>query len=80
MSPSPRDPERPASLGFRLLEWSTSIVLGMVVAALGWMLVVTYTPDLGRLGSVETEILALLTLITAALLLLSGAALLHTRK
>jgi hypothetical protein len=80
MSASPPDPERPASLGFQLLEWSTAVVLGLVVAALGWMLVVAYLPERGRLGSEATEVVAILVLVTAALLLLSGAALVHTRK
>jgi hypothetical protein len=80
MSASPPDPERPASLGFQLLEWSTAIVLGLVVAALGWMLVAAYLPNQARLGSDATEVVVLLVLLTAALLLLSGAALAHTRK
>jgi hypothetical protein len=80
MSASPDHREEPASLGFQVLEWSTAIVLGLVLAALGWMLVVAYLPGRGRLGSEETEIVALLVLVTAALLLLSGAALVHTRK
>lgn len=80
MSSLPHDPERPASLSFQFLEWSTAVVLGLVVAALGWMLVAAYAPSRGRLGSDETEVVALLVLVTAALLLLSGAALVHTRK
>jgi hypothetical protein len=80
MSQSPPEPEQPASLAFWLLEWSTAVVLGLVVAALGWMLVAAYLPSRFRLGSEETEIVAFLGLLTAALLLLSGAALVHTRK
>jgi len=80
MSSSAPDAKRPASFGFRLLEWSTAIVLGLVIVALGWMLVAAYLQGWGRLGSEATELVVLLVLLTAALLLLSGAALAHTRK
>jgi hypothetical protein len=80
MSPPPDEPERPLSLAFRLLEWVTAAVLLLVVAALGWMLLAAYWPERSRFGSDQTEVVALLALLTAALLLVSGAALVHTRK
>jgi len=80
VNPSSPNADTPPSLAFRLLEWSTGAVLALVVVALGWMLVATYWPDRGRLSSDGAEVVSLLVLLTAALLLLSGAALAHTRK
>jgi hypothetical protein len=50
------------------------------MGALGWMLLAAYQPELVRLASVEAEVIAVLTLLTAALGLVSVVALLHTRK
>jgi hypothetical protein len=63
----------------RLLELVAAGVLLAVVAALGWMIVVAYLPATMRLPSLEMEIVIILVLLSAALLLVSLIALLHTR-
>ena len=67
------------SIPFLLLEWLTAAVLVLVLAALGWMAAADRLPALFRLPSLEAEILAVLGLLTAALLLVSVLALLHTQ-
>jgi CHASE2 domain-containing sensor protein len=64
---------------FPLLEWVTAFVLALVLAALAWMAVADLLPVSWRLLSLEAEILGALGLLTAALLLVSVLALLHTR-
>jgi hypothetical protein len=63
-----------------LLEWLAAAVLLLVAVALAWMTLVAYRPDWLRLGSVKIEVLALLGLLTAALLLVSAVALRNTRE
>jgi len=70
---------RRGSTSFLLLEWVTAVVLVLVLAALGWMAGADLLPASWRLLSLEVEILAALTLLTAALLFVSVLALLHTR-
>jgi hypothetical protein len=67
------------STPFLLLEWLTAAVLVLVLAALGWMAVADRLPALYRLPSLEAEILVVIGLLTAALLLVSVLALLHTQ-
>jgi hypothetical protein len=66
--------------GFRWLERATAGVLLLVLASLGWMLWAAYRPGREPAGSVEAEVLAVLALLSAALVLVSVVALLHTRR
>ncbi len=68
-------PRRPS----RLLEWLAATVLLLVAVALAWMTLVAYRPDWLRLPSLKVEVLAILGLLTAALLLVSAVALRNTR-
>jgi hypothetical protein len=74
-------PEREASRGpgLLLLERMTAAVLLVVLAALGWMILAAYRPEWVRLLPVEAEVIVVLVLLTAALVLVSVVALLHTR-
>jgi hypothetical protein len=63
-----------------LLEWLTAVVLILVLASLGWMVVAAYLPAWGRWLPVEAEVNLVLVLLTAALVLVSALALLHTRR
>lgn len=65
---------------YRLLEFIASGVLRMVLAAICWMIAVSYYPDWGRMASLELEVIAIVSLLVAALGLVSVVALLHTRK
>lgn len=65
---------------YRLLELIASGVLRMVLAALCWMIAVAYYPEWGRMASEELEVIAIVTLLVAALGLVSVVALIHTRK
>lgn len=62
-----------------MLEWVTTVVLALVLAALAWMLVADILPSSWHLLSLEAEILGVLGLLTGALLSVSALALLHTR-
>jgi hypothetical protein len=61
------------------LERLTTAVLLLVVLALGWIVLAAYQSDWARLAAVEVEVVLVLALLTAALLLVSLVALLHTR-
>ena len=68
----------------RLVLWPerlAAVVLGAVLLCVAWMVAVAYQP-LGwmRLPSLEAEVVAVVGLLTLALLLVSAVALLHTRK
>lgn len=65
---------------FIFLERLTAALLLAVVLGLAWMIVAAYQPDWLRLASVETEVEVILTLLVAALGLVSLVALLHTRS
>jgi hypothetical protein len=65
---------------FRLIEGVASGVLLLVLAALGWMIVAAYFPQLGRIASIEAEVIFIAALLLAALLFVSVVALLHTRR
>ena len=71
---------KPQHSSYRLLELTASVVLGMVLAAVCWMIVVAYYPEWGRMASVELEVIGIVALLVAALGLVSVVALLHTRK
>jgi amino acid transporter len=60
-------------------ETITAGVLLMVLAALVWVVLVSYWPETFALASTAVEVVALLGLLTAALVLVSVVALLHTR-
>lgn len=73
--------DRPsAAPGYPVLERVTAAVLLLVVLALGWMLGAAYQPKWPRLASEEVELIVVLVLLTAALVLVSVVALLHTRS
>lgn len=78
-SPRPAAPSEPGPRGLALLERATAAVLGAVVAALGWIVLLAYQPQWLRLPSLELEVLLVLGLLGAALILVSLVALLHTR-
>jgi hypothetical protein len=61
------------------LERLTAAVLLLVVLALGWIILAAYQPGWARWAAVEVEVALVLGLLTAALVLVSVVALLHTR-
>jgi hypothetical protein len=62
-----------------VLERVTAVVLLLVVAALCWMLLAAYQPDWTEWATQETQVIAILVLLSAALVLVSVVSLLHTR-
>jgi hypothetical protein len=62
------------------LERLTAVVLLLVIVAVVWMVCVSIQPDWLRLGSEEIEAVVVLGLLTAALVLVSVVALLHTHQ
>ncbi|MGE5193622.1 MAG: hypothetical protein ACM3U2_14095 [Deltaproteobacteria bacterium] len=64
----------------RLLERAAAGLLLLVLAALGWMIVASYIPEWGRLGSLDLEVVLVVGLLLATLILVSVVALLHTRR
>jgi len=75
-----KSPLRPAGPLYRLFERAVGGLLLLVLAALFWMTLVSYNPEWGRLGNLETEVLLIVGLLLATLALVSVVALLHTRK
>jgi hypothetical protein len=65
---------------YATLEWITGVVLVLVLAMLAWMVGAAYAPAWLEWATVEVEIVAVLVLLTAALVLVSVLALLHTRR
>jgi hypothetical protein len=63
-----------------LLEWITATALLLVVLSVGWMIVAAFHPAWGRLAALELEVVVILVLLSAALILVSLVALLHTRS
>jgi ethanolamine permease len=61
-------------------EGLTALVLLLVLVAVAWMVLAAYLPQTFGLGSVETEIVAILVLLAVALVLVSAVALWHTRS
>ena len=68
----------PAGPRFPLLEHVTAALLVVVLAALGWVLLAATWPD-GPGSPTEAQVVGLLALLSAALVLVSVVALLHTR-
>jgi hypothetical protein len=62
------------------LERATAVVLVLVLATLAWMVVATWRPDWNSWLALELQVWVVLGLLTAALLLVSAVALLHTRS
>jgi uncharacterized membrane protein len=62
-----------------LLEQLTGLVLILVLAAIGYIVLATLLPNIPQLDG-ETEVIAVIGLLSAALALVSVVALLHTRK
>ena len=63
----------------KLLELVASGVLLLVIASLGWIMLAAYQPTWLRLPPLELEVLLVLSLLTAALVLVSVVALRQTR-
>jgi Co/Zn/Cd efflux system component len=76
----PADVPKPLPPLVRRLEQLTGVVLGVVLAALAWILVVSEVPDRLRLASEQTEVILVVGVLTVALGLVSLVALLHTRS
>jgi ethanolamine permease len=69
----------PRGLVASLLEAATAAVLLAVLAALAWVVLAAYWPAAAGLASMEVGVGTVLALLTAALVLVSVVALLHTR-
>ena len=63
----------------KLLELVASGVLLLVILSLGWIMLAAYQPDWLRLPTLELEVVVVLSLLTAALVLVSVVALRQTR-
>lgn len=70
---------KPSKLGV-FLELLTGGVLGVVLLAMIWMVLVTLVPTMPRVMSVEAEASLMIGLLFASLILVSAVALLHTRR
>jgi hypothetical protein len=73
-------PRASSSRLYQLFEQLASAVLLLVLAALAWIILAASSPDWGRLASVELEVIGIVSLLVAALILVSIVALLHTRQ
>lgn len=71
--------EPPARRPATALEFIAASVLWLVIAALGWIVLVSWKPGWLRLPSVETEVVIVIGLLSAALVLVSVVALRQTR-
>jgi hypothetical protein len=72
--------KNPAESAFLWLEGLTTIILVGFLLALAWITVSPFMPGWGFLPTTEAEVIAVLGLLTAALVLVSVVALLHTRR
>ena len=63
----------------KLLELVASGVLLLVIVSLGWIMLAAYRPTWLRLPSLQVEVVLVLSLFTAALVLVSVVALRQTR-
>jgi hypothetical protein len=63
----------------KLLELVASGVLLLVIGSLGWIMLAAYQPAWLRLPTLELEVVLVLSLFTAALVLVSVVALRQTR-
>lgn len=78
MSGSVRDDGKPP-VPSRPLEQLTGFVLGLVLVAIGWILVAASQGEARSPASEGTEVAIIIALLTVALGLVSLVALLHTR-
>ncbi len=74
------DAAQAARRGFPALEGITATVLTLVLASLVWMIAAANWPEQFAWASTEVEVVAVIGLLTAALVLVSVVALLHTRR
>jgi hypothetical protein len=65
--------------GVRLLEGLAAAVLVAVLLALAYVVAAAYQPTWAGWATTEAQVVVMLALLTAALLLVSAVALLHTR-
>jgi hypothetical protein len=72
--------EPASNAGIVWMDRLTGLVLLLVIVAVAWMVCVSVQPKWLRLDSVEIEAVLMLSLLTAALILVSVVALLHTRN
>ena len=63
----------------QLLELVASGVLLLVIVSLGWIMLAAYQPNWLRLPTLELEVVVVLSLFSAALVLVSVVALRQTR-
>jgi hypothetical protein len=66
--------------GLRPLEWLAAAVLIAVLVALAHVVAAAYEPEWAGWAPLEVQVVGVLALLTAALLLVSAVALLHTRS
>jgi len=74
------DTPAPGTPRYPLLERATALVLLLVVLALGWMALVACFPEWDGPLSLDVQVWIAVGLLTAALVLVSLVALLHTRS
>lgn len=72
-------PEHSSEPSFPLVERITGTLLILVIVAIGWITLCAYIPALGKWTSMDMQVIAILALLSAALILVSVVALLHTR-
>ncbi len=61
------------------VERLTALVLLLVLLALGWITAAAFRPDWGQVVALRVQVWLVVGLLTAAVLLVSLVALLHTR-
>jgi len=64
---------------FPLLEWLTTAVLLLVLLSLCWMVLAAAWPEGTEAATLDVQVWIVVVLLSAALLLVSIVALLHTR-
>jgi hypothetical protein len=64
---------------YPLLERATAVVLLLVLLALGWMTLAACRPEWAGWVALDVQVWLVLVLLTAALILVTIVALLHTR-
>lgn len=74
------DPTPSGSRHFPILERITAAVLLLVLGALGWMVLASYWPSAAEWGTMQLQVVTVISLLTLALVLVSVVALLHTRR
>jgi hypothetical protein len=76
---NPQEQEKQFGRHFLLLERVTAGVLLLVIASLGWVLLAAEFPEWAEGPAGVVQVACILSLLTAALLLVSVVALMHTR-